>query len=362
MILRIVLVILALSWCHARWSVDAWVWRRLGRPLPREVPAWPRYLLLLQLVWIYFSGGHEQERRGVGPARRLHGARERRLPIRTSRASIRRWVGSVLPLTQRRDRADDGVRARRAALPRAISTRRDRGSRRPAAPARQPAAPALDLARARHRVPPRHRARPCGSARSRGACSRCIRSLLRAARARWRGDARVTRLACDAARRSQRPFWPHTASASQLGSVLDHLRAHAGRRQRCVARRLEPVTRVLADRDLLAAGVAAAARLDQRAVLGDRAASRQLSVPAGMAPCRRWRFAAEPRRSATEPARRGAYRRLPVRDGARRDRGRPIAAEDRAAGEPRLVAELVGDAEELVVLGDAVASARPSRS
>jgi hypothetical protein len=56
-VLRIVVAILALSRCHARWSVDAWVWRKIGRPIPRRVPAWPRYLLLLQLLWIYFSGG-----------------------------------------------------------------------------------------------------------------------------------------------------------------------------------------------------------------------------------------------------------------------------------------------------------------
>jgi uncharacterized membrane protein YphA (DoxX/SURF4 family) len=56
-ILRIVAGILAFSQGHARWSVDAFVRRKLGRPLAYEVPAWPRYLLLLQLVWIYFSGG-----------------------------------------------------------------------------------------------------------------------------------------------------------------------------------------------------------------------------------------------------------------------------------------------------------------
>jgi len=55
--LRIVILILACSRCHARWSVDAWVRRRIGKPLAPEVPAWPRYLLLLQLVWVYFSGG-----------------------------------------------------------------------------------------------------------------------------------------------------------------------------------------------------------------------------------------------------------------------------------------------------------------
>lgn len=56
-ILRIVACILALSMSHARWSVDAFVRAKLGKPYAHEVPAWPRYLLLLQLVWIYVSGG-----------------------------------------------------------------------------------------------------------------------------------------------------------------------------------------------------------------------------------------------------------------------------------------------------------------
>ena len=57
---RIVLIILALSRCNARWSVDALIARRIGRPMPAEVPAWPRYLLLLQLLWVYFSGGQNK--------------------------------------------------------------------------------------------------------------------------------------------------------------------------------------------------------------------------------------------------------------------------------------------------------------
>jgi hypothetical protein len=67
MVFRVVLVILALSRCNARWSLDAWVARRLGRPPPAEVPAWPRYLLMLQLVWIYFSGGMNKAGAEWGP-------------------------------------------------------------------------------------------------------------------------------------------------------------------------------------------------------------------------------------------------------------------------------------------------------
>ncbi|HUJ59266.1 MAG TPA: HTTM domain-containing protein [Kofleriaceae bacterium] len=66
-ILRVVLAILALSRCNARWSVDAWIARRLGRPMPAEIPAWPRYLLMIQLVWIYFSAGQNKSSAAWGP-------------------------------------------------------------------------------------------------------------------------------------------------------------------------------------------------------------------------------------------------------------------------------------------------------
>jgi hypothetical protein len=65
--LRAVLMVLACSSCHARWSVDAWVRRKLRRPFPALVPAWPRYLLILQLVWIYFSAGHNKSDGAWGP-------------------------------------------------------------------------------------------------------------------------------------------------------------------------------------------------------------------------------------------------------------------------------------------------------
>ncbi|HEY5947773.1 MAG TPA: HTTM domain-containing protein [Kofleriaceae bacterium] len=60
MLMRIVFLILALSRCDARWSIDAWIARRIGRPMPALVPAWPRYLLMLQLLWMYFSGGQNK--------------------------------------------------------------------------------------------------------------------------------------------------------------------------------------------------------------------------------------------------------------------------------------------------------------
>lgn len=67
MLMRIVFVVLALSGCNARWSVDAWVRRRIGKPMPALVPAWPRILLLLQVVWMYFSSGQNKSSQDWGP-------------------------------------------------------------------------------------------------------------------------------------------------------------------------------------------------------------------------------------------------------------------------------------------------------
>ncbi|MET0596104.1 MAG: HTTM domain-containing protein [Polyangiaceae bacterium] len=55
---RIVVPLLTLSQANARLSVDAWMARISEKPLPAFVPAWPRYLLMLQLLWMYFSAGH----------------------------------------------------------------------------------------------------------------------------------------------------------------------------------------------------------------------------------------------------------------------------------------------------------------
>jgi hypothetical protein len=55
---RLVVPILTLSGANACCSLDAWIARRAGRSLPALVPAWPRYLLMAQLLWMYFSAGH----------------------------------------------------------------------------------------------------------------------------------------------------------------------------------------------------------------------------------------------------------------------------------------------------------------
>jgi hypothetical protein len=66
-LMRIVFVVLALSRCNAKWSFDALVWRVLGRPMPVLIPAWPRYVLMLQLLWVYFSAAINKSSAGWGP-------------------------------------------------------------------------------------------------------------------------------------------------------------------------------------------------------------------------------------------------------------------------------------------------------
>jgi len=99
MIFRVVVVVLALSRCNAQWSVDAWIARKLGRPPPDEVPAWPRYLLMLQLIWIYFSAGMNKTGAEWGP---LGGFRALALAL-TDPSAARfdpGWIAAVYPLTR----------------------------------------------------------------------------------------------------------------------------------------------------------------------------------------------------------------------------------------------------------------------
>ena len=97
--LRIVVVVLALSASHARWSVDAFVRRKLGRAYAHEVPAWPRYLLLLQLVWIYCSSGLNKGGASWGP----HGGFEALANVLADPHIARfdpAWLDAAMPLTR----------------------------------------------------------------------------------------------------------------------------------------------------------------------------------------------------------------------------------------------------------------------
>ncbi len=58
-LLHIVLAVLAVSGAGEAWSVDAWLRERKGKK-PRVIPAWPRYLLFLQVIWVYVSAGHQR--------------------------------------------------------------------------------------------------------------------------------------------------------------------------------------------------------------------------------------------------------------------------------------------------------------
>ena len=64
---RVVVPILTLSGANACCSLDAWIARRAKKPLPALVPAWPRYLLMAQLLWMYFSAGHCRDDRAWWP-------------------------------------------------------------------------------------------------------------------------------------------------------------------------------------------------------------------------------------------------------------------------------------------------------
>ena len=66
-LLRIVLPVLAFSRAGAAWSFDAWLRRRRGLPALESVPAWPRYLIVVQLLWLYISAGHQRDPKTWGP-------------------------------------------------------------------------------------------------------------------------------------------------------------------------------------------------------------------------------------------------------------------------------------------------------
>lgn len=54
MLNRNILLLLVFAHSHRVWSVDAWLWRGGAAHL---VPAWPRYLIMMQVVVLYFTAG-----------------------------------------------------------------------------------------------------------------------------------------------------------------------------------------------------------------------------------------------------------------------------------------------------------------
>ena len=97
--LRAVTLVMVCASGHARWSVDAWIRRRLGRPFPALVPAWPRLLLFGQVVWIYFSSGHNKTMPEWTPAGDLSALANVLSDPHFARYSAD-WVPAVYPLTQ----------------------------------------------------------------------------------------------------------------------------------------------------------------------------------------------------------------------------------------------------------------------
>jgi hypothetical protein len=59
-LLRIAVLVLAFSRADACFSLRALVRSRCGLARETEIPAWPRYLLFLQVVWVYFSAAHNR--------------------------------------------------------------------------------------------------------------------------------------------------------------------------------------------------------------------------------------------------------------------------------------------------------------
>ncbi|MDF3065276.1 MAG: hypothetical protein K0R38_877 [Polyangiaceae bacterium] len=98
-LLRIAIPILALSGSHARWSVDAWLWRRLGKAPVMQVTAWPRYLLFAQLVWMYNSAAQNRYDSAWWPTGHFSALGTLLCDPHFARFDSG-WVGAVYPLTQ----------------------------------------------------------------------------------------------------------------------------------------------------------------------------------------------------------------------------------------------------------------------
>jgi hypothetical protein len=100
-LLRIVVGVLALSRCNARWSVDALVMRRIfKRPLATSIPAWPRYLLLFQLVWVYFSGGINKGGVAWMPTSGFTALSNILADPHVARFDPNGWLAALMPLTR----------------------------------------------------------------------------------------------------------------------------------------------------------------------------------------------------------------------------------------------------------------------
>jgi len=98
-LLRNVTLVLACSPSHHVWSVDGWVARLRGVPLPASGPAWPRRLLALQLVVVYAAAGLQKTALAWTP---LGGFSALYIVLQDPSIASWRfdWLADVLPLTQ----------------------------------------------------------------------------------------------------------------------------------------------------------------------------------------------------------------------------------------------------------------------
>lgn len=98
-LLRAALVILAFSRAGAYWSFDAY--RKTGSfaPFLVRIPAWPRYLLVVQLVWMYFSAATHKLQAPWTPLGGFSALYYILLDPHFARYDFT-WLADVYPLTQ----------------------------------------------------------------------------------------------------------------------------------------------------------------------------------------------------------------------------------------------------------------------
>jgi hypothetical protein len=98
-LLRVAVLVLAFSRADACWSIAAWWRRRSGRAPLLEIPAWPRQLMFLQLVWVYFSAAHNRGGAAWWPAGGLSAIANVLSDPHYARFTPG-WTAAIFPLTQ----------------------------------------------------------------------------------------------------------------------------------------------------------------------------------------------------------------------------------------------------------------------
>lgn len=98
-LLRNVLFLLACSGCGRALAIDAW--REHGRWLPDlRAPAWPRRLIVVQLLWMYFSAGVHKSQLSWWPPGGFSALYVVLLDPHFAAFDLSPWLAHVYPLTQ----------------------------------------------------------------------------------------------------------------------------------------------------------------------------------------------------------------------------------------------------------------------